>query len=57
MKTPGELFLEKMKVNLANMSDEEFIERFNAVCDDEDNSMTVEEYLQQIAGHRSIKVL
>jgi hypothetical protein len=49
MKTPGELFLEEMKVKLANMSDEEFVKRVNAVSD-EDDSMTVDEYLQQVAG-------
>lgn len=29
LKTPGELFLEEMKVKLANMSNEEFLEEYN----------------------------
>lgn len=35
-ETSGEKFLKEMKVKLDNMSDDEFNERFNAVCDDTD---------------------
>ena len=37
-ETPGEKFLKEMKVKLDNMSDDEFDERFNAVCDSDDNT-------------------
>ena len=40
-ETPGEKFLKEMKVKLDNMSDDEFNERVNAVCDDTDTGYEV----------------
>lgn len=41
------LFLEEMKTKLAKMSDAEFNERFDSICDeDEDTSITAYEFLQ-----------
>lgn len=37
-ETSGEKFLKEMKVKLDNMSDDEFNERFNAVCDSDDET-------------------
>lgn len=47
MNNKGKAFLKEMKEKLANMSDEEFNIMFDAVCDDEDTSMTINEFLSQ----------